>query len=297
LEIHDSISPAYIQFYKNNTYKGLIGLSATTKSNQRYEIEGVEYKKRDLLKQVAPICYSYTLNDSMKDDVSRQLDIYVIKHHLEKSLKTVKAGSKNKPFYQTERNAYDYWEGRFKRTLFEERADKDLQIKIVFAKLNKILYNLKSKEDAVKRLMTKLKGQTIIFGNSIEQLNKITPYTISSKNSTDKNKKILTDYDNGKIDTLGSFKMLKQGANLKGLDNCVLESFYSVEKDFIQRVGRLRKNGDKAGSVFIFVSQDTREVKWLDKMLGEDNKELNIIHCESVDKAVNLYRQKFMRNQ
>jgi len=69
---------------------------------------------------------------------------------------------------------------------------------------------------------------------------------------------------------------------LKDLDNCVIMSYYSKEKDLIQRIGRLRNNGE-IGRIFILVTASTQEEVWYKRMtetLNEDS--LNIIRCKDV---------------
>ena len=57
-----------------------------------------------------------------------------------------------------------------------------------------------------------------------------------------KNEEIRNKFERNRINLIGSFKKLRRGANLGGLDNCVIMSYYSKERDLIQMVGRLRYN-------------------------------------------------------
>lgn len=284
-EIHDSLSPAYSQFYFNNSYKAIIGLSATVDKSTQYEVDGVAYSKGDLLKKIAPICFAYGLKKAKVEETTRDLDIYVILNKLDEVNKTVKAGSKEKPFFQTEKQAYDYWDTQHKRAFFILDPElKSLKIRITATKRSNILYNLKSKIPIVRKLLDYVDSKTIVFGNSLDALLQITPNVVSSRNKEDENKRIREDFEKGKIQTIGSFKKLKQGANLAGLDNCIMMSYYSTNKDLIQRIGRLRDNGKK-GNIFILLTQGTQEEVWLNKML-ENVKHLNIIYCENVESVI-----------
>jgi ERCC4-related helicase len=129
-----------------------------------------------------------------------------------------------------------------------------------------------------------------VFGNSLDSLLKITPNTVSSRYSEDQNKAIRANFDSGKINTIGSFKKLLQGANLKELDNCVLMSYYSSEKDIIQRLGRMRKNKDKVGSAFILLTKNTQEEVWFSKMI-ENLTDFNFTYCENIDECINKYSE------
>lgn len=146
---------------------------------------------------------------------------------------------------------------------------QQLEIRITSQKRSNLLFNLPSKIETTKKLINSLNKKTILFGNSLDALLKITPNVINSRNSDEKNNLIRQKFDSNKIKVIGSFKKLKQGANLKSLDNCVIMSFYSSEKDYIQRIGRLRDNGQE-GTVFIILTKDTQEEVWFSKMLGNN---------------------------
>lgn len=285
-EIHDSLSPAYSKFYFNNNYDAIIGLSATIRRDTRYEVDDELITKGKLLDKIAPICYTYTVDDGQKDGTSRELKIHVIYNKLNNIDKTIKSGNAKKVFYQTEQIAYDYWDREHKKSWFilDDELRK-LKIRITSHKRSEILYNLNSKVNIVNKLLRYINGKTIIFGNSLDALHKVTPNIISSRNDDNVNKRLRHDFDNDKISVIGSFKKLKQGANLHNLDNCILMSYYSSDKDFIQRVGRLRNN-NRIGNVFVILTKNTQEEKWFEKMFENINN-LDIIYYENIDKYIN----------
>ena len=114
----------------------------------------------------------------------------------------------------------------------------------------------------------------------MDALYKVTPNVVSSRQSEDKNEALREAFDKGKVQTIGSFKKLKQGANLVGLDNCILMSYYSTDKDFIQRIGRLCQNGE-IGNVFVILTTSTQEEVWFSKMIENINN-LDITYCPNV---------------
>lgn len=151
----------------------------------------------------------------------------------------------------------------------------------------KLLYEIPSKIESCKDLLKILAGRTLIFGNSINSLNEITTNCISSKNTSDKNDEILNRFQSGKIDVLASFKMLEQGANLKGLNNIILHSYYGREKSFIQRLGRGRLDVSKPINLIVFLTKETQEEIWFKNMIGDFNTEL--IWCDNI----NQFKQKY----
>lgn len=151
----------------------------------------------------------------------------------------------------------------------------------------KLLYELPSKIESCKDLLKILAGRTLIFGNSINSLNEITKNCISSHNKPDKNDEILNKFQSGKLDVIASFKMLEQGANLKGLNNIILHSYYGREKAFIQRLGRGRLDVNKPINLIVFLTKETQEEIWFKNMLGEfDTK---FIWCNNI----NDFKQKY----
>lgn len=292
-EIPDSLSPSYSEFYFNNTYDAIIGLSATINRKIEYvDKSNKVFTKGDLLDKIAPVCFKYTMNQGQIEGTSRKLNIYVINHELDEINKTVKSGSIKKSFYQTEKEAYSYWDKVFKRSLFldENEEVKNLKIRLASNKRKDILYKLDSKIIVIKELLKHINGQSIIFGNNLDSLLKITSNVVSSRNNVSKNNLIRNNFDLGKIKIIGSFKKLEQGANLNQLDNVILHSYYGVEGKIIQRLGRNRMNGDKVGSVFVLVTKDTQEEKWWSNAT-ENMTEFNIINCDNIQDCIMKYKE------
>ena len=298
-EIHDSLTPQYSKFYYNNKYKELIGLSATINRRTEYIINDKIVTKGDLLDEIAPVSFTYTVNQGQLDGTSRKLNIYIIKHELDNVTKNIKAGNKFKSFLQTEFRSYEYWDKQFKKNLFlQPKEDEDtskfeviknIKIQNASNRRKDLLYKLPSKVKVVKKLLDNIKGKTILFGNSIDSLLDITPNTVSSRKSKEQNEAIREAFDNNKINTIASFKKLEQGANLKELDNVILHSYYSIEGKIIQRAGRNRMNGDKVGNLFILCTSNSQEEIWLSKAI-QNFTEYNIINCENVDDCIKQYK-------
>ena len=82
-EIHDSMTPVYSDFYINNNYQGLLGLSAKIQEGIYYdlstrpilkEIMGKKdyVKKIDILNEFCPIIYSYNIIKGQEEKTSRK---------------------------------------------------------------------------------------------------------------------------------------------------------------------------------------------------------------------------------
>lgn len=308
-EIHDQLSPAYIKFHLNNKCEAILGLSAKINGYINYSLKREPelhmyfgqslVTKLDILNKVAPICFRYTTDDGQKDGTSRKLNIYVIKNKLDDKYRNIKAGNAKNYFYQTEADAYKYatsllekavnLEIKEKETIQDYEQRKEARVLAALFKRNNLLYSLYSKKLIVDNLVFRLKGKSIIFGNNLDALELIIPgRVLSSKNYDKENDLIRKCFDEGKIRVIGSFKKIKQGANLNEVDNCIIKDYYSSEVDFIQRVGRLRENKGKVGHVFVIVTEGTQEVSWFNKMVA-NSKEYNYILCENFKEALNEY--------
>lgn len=301
-EIHDSISPENCKFYFNNINEGLLGLTAKFDGKKIYDFSDDQFlidifgkiyvSKQEMLDLICPVIFKYDIEQAQIDNTSRKLNIFIFNHDLDKTNKNILAGSKNKPFYQTEEKMYNYLTEQFKKVInlepflnenlfdFEQRKNK--QIINIINKRTKFLHTLPSRFKLIRELLKYINDKTIIFGNSIEELEKLTPNVISSKKTDDQNNEIRQLFDDNIIKIIASFKKLKQGANLEKVSNCIIHSYYSSEIDLIQRIGRLRQDGNKEGNVFIFVSNNTQEEVWLNTMLSNFSN-LNIKYMKLED--------------
>jgi superfamily II DNA or RNA helicase len=286
-EIQDGLSAEYSKFFFNNTYDAILCLSATLddKAVSYTEESGKEVTKGELLAQIAPVCYRYTINQAQEDNTTRKLNVYVIMHRLDANAKTIEAGSKLKRFKTTEKAAYDYWDNEFKKSLFMPESIKEFKIRTSSAARAKVLYQLPSKINACKELLSNL-DKTILFGNDLKALEAITPNVVKGTNSEDKNRKILKNFEDGKISDVASFKLLKQGISINGLKNIILHSYYTKELDLVQRLGRARlETNNSEANVFIFCTIGTVEEKWFNKMI--ENINLNLVYCKDVQDVLN----------
>ena len=294
-EIDLSLTPVYSSFYFNNSYDQIMGLTATLDKNDKVNPDDpLSLNKLDLLNKFAPVCYKYTIDQGQISGTARKLIIYKIYHELDKVKLSVDVGTKKKSDITTEYSGYQKLNTKFNQAMFAPDHIRNFVIRNASGKRAKLLYDLPSKIEPVKKLVNSLKTKTILFGNSLDSLNKITNNVISSKKSDKTNEKIRVSFEKGKINLIASFKKLQRGANLTGLDNCIIMSYYSKEKTLIQEIGRLRLN-DKLGQVFIFVTKETKEEDWFNKML-ENITSFKVISFDNVDDCITKLNLKNVVN-
>ena len=282
-EIHDSMTPEYSKFFLHNAYDALIGLTATVNKEVSYTEQNKT--KGDYLDEYAPVVFTYGIVQARKEKTTRELVIEIIDHQLDSTNKTIKAGSPKKPFYTTEKAQYDYYNKRIAKlkiessqfnvnafiknnqASFDMAMNSEKTLKALYNARAKFLWGLPSKVKIATDLLSKNIGKTIVFGNDLTMLTKVTPYVLSSRKSAKTNEDMRKKFDSGEIQVIGSFKKLKQGATLgDDLDCCIIMSYYSLPGDFIQRIGRLRDNGT-IGKVYIIRTLDTQEESWVETMM------------------------------
>lgn len=296
-EIHDALTPKYKKNIENSPAKYKIGLSATIPKNTNlysneivYKQQGKVYQteeerekgietfinKGQVLEQLCPICFTYTLEQGIEEGILSPFQTYVIEHKLDKTKKNIKLW-KSKEGFGSE---YDYYTKRAKMksnwalpVYMRQRLGKEMTI---------FLYNLDSKVEVAKALLNKLEGKTIIFGTRLDHLEKITPNVVREKNFQELRDKFNSD----EIKEIASSKKLKQGITLKGITNCIVVSYFSKSSDIVQQLGRIVRHVEgKIANLYIFVTNDTFEEKWFEQMQNvynekgklEDTISLNIV--------------------
>lgn len=283
-EIHELLTPVYFKFAEQLIGKlyPRIGLSATIDKDITYG----EVSKLDYLNSFCPIIFSYGLNDAYENKTIRNLKLIVYHHKLDNTLKTVDIKTTKHSFKTTEFENYFYVDRLFKKALFlpTSNTSKEFLIRRYSKQRSEILYTLQSKIEIAKKILNLLIGKTIIFNNNLDTLYQLTNEVVCSRNTANVNKSILSDFDQSRIQTIASFKMLEQGVNLSDLDNVLILSYYSKSKSFIQRIGRLRKS-NKTGNIIMFVTDHTQEEVWFNKLTEE--LDIPIIHVHTLDELKN----------
>jgi superfamily II DNA or RNA helicase len=309
-EITDSMSPMNYKFYVNNQAEAILGLTAMFNGSIFYAVNedsalsdifasGI-VSKEQMLNKFAPICYKYNINQGQNEGTSRKLNIFIVESYLNKVDKNITAGNAKHKFYQTEASAYKYADSLFNEVRDSEYVDesvdyydwnekREIELVRTASRRARLIYELPLKVAIVRRLLKDIKEKTVIFGNSIKQLELVTPNVVSSKNSDERNNSLRSMFDKDMIKTIGSFKKLVQGANLDKAGACIIMSYYSSETGFIQKIGRLRQDGDKDGNIFILHTLETQETVWLKKMM-ENAVDYNIFKG-NVEECITEYNK------
>lgn len=271
------------EFFRNNIVEAVLCLTATFPDSKS------EPHKYALLSEIAPVVFTYPLDQGVDEGVVSDFEINVILSVLDDKKKIIPAGSKKKPFLQTEAAAYAYQSKLITSIRIEvgnnlgdaEKNAKRLQFMEIAR--YRFMCNLPSKLRLAQAVMTKeiTDGQrTLIFAGSIEQCGVLCGNAVYHSKTTDEQLKLFAEK---KINMLGCVKALDEGKNIPDLDMGLITQIDSQPRRLVQRIGRLIRfrKGHKA-RIFILCVQNTVDESWLNSALaGFDPKRIKYLTAKS----------------
>ena len=278
-EVHN-ITEANSIFFTQCTYKRIIGLTATMPNKNL---------KLDILKtNNLKVVFTVTVDEAVEWGLISPYKITVVKTSLNKVIKNVAAGSKLKPFFQTEQAAYDYVSNSIFNLQYEKELDiitneyiyqrrqnltagdkKKLEM-LIFKRLH-LIYNLSSKLAAatyIKNFMIPKYTRTLIFAGSIAHAQYMCDHSFHSK--TPKSDTSFDDFVSKKINKLSCVNSLNEGHNLPDVDDALVIQLNSSDLNLIQRIGRIVRYRDgHLAQIYIIVAKNTVDEDWAAKALKD----------------------------
>lgn len=267
-------------FFDNNIVRRCILLTAT-KPRDAIKLEILEKLKIESV-------YELSLDDAVKLGLVAPYDITVITMTLDGDNKYIKAGRKDKPFFNTEKGQYGYLTSRVFAAPHKQAYIDRMQF----------IYNLRSKTQVAKAILEHIVPEglrTLIFCGSKAQANEVCAYRYYSKPTPPKKLKegatpfklqkyeedyakyqaMLPEYQGnksydafkaGEIDRMSCVAAVNEGHNFNDLDVGFIIQLNSNEKDLIQRIGRLlRYRPGYVGKIIILCAEDTVDKDWVKK--------------------------------
>lgn len=264
------------QFFSNNTYDGLVLLTATMPTDP--------IKLRILDDLRLKIVYTVTMDQAVEWGLISPYKITIVETELEKVRKTVMAGSKKKPFLQTEQAAYAYITNQINSLTYEDwgvegavlgqrkslTSVEQGRLQMLILKRMHLIYNLQSKLDAAKFLLSKIPRpeRTLIFAGSIKHAEELCSNSFHSKSK--KTDTSFDDFCDKKITRLSCVDSLNEGHNIPDLDRALIVQLNSKSLKMIQRIGRIvRFREGHIARIVIIVVKGTMDAEWARKSLSE----------------------------
>jgi len=252
-------------------YKGkmlnLTGTLSTEKNEQ-------DVSKRDLIESMAPVVYEYTLVQGQADKILTGFQTVILHHNL--------SGAPYKTLFKSgpvlgEAMYYAKCTEMVNKFRFTNRFMS--QKYGLYA--TQLLKATPSKIPVVKNLLKKLEGQRgIVFATTLDYLSFV------PVQRTDEH----IQFNEGKIDVIGSAKKLTRGFTPKNVDFLILMSPTSKMTELEQLIGRVVRleKREKLPTIYIFVTSNTYEESWLRRGTVSKSKggptflDLNVVRHERV---------------
>lgn len=306
-EVHLLASPEYgrlIQVARESDIP-VTGLTATPSTHDDFKV--------GFYNKYIPIVHEYY--DSAEDGIVNKRKYVIYNYKLDDSY-TVIAGTKKNPFTVSEAKQYKYLDEQIKKgqllmartgstDWFEDAAawgwggqGTSAQKSAAMTYLNAIkhrksfLWNLSSSADiALKFKEVILKNslnKVLTFSELTTQADKLSSYSIHSKNDDETNKQLLYHFDTGVIRELSSVNSLTLGLNLVGANYAIVESFNSSSTSIKQKMGRLdRLAVEEFATVIFIVPLETQAHTWFLKF-SKDIDLSDAMFIENIEKIKEL---------
>ncbi len=237
------------------TYKNIIGLSGTHPThkdkNEVYANLGLK------------IVSAMSIDEAVDNNLIAPYKITVVTTRLDSVDRYIKAGSRNKTFYQTEKNQYDY----YSKLINIKHIRRETIPQFYYLNRMRVIYNSIAKKTASEKILKKLEGRTLIFSATIKQCEELCDNTYHSK--TD-NKK-LEQFVNGEIDTLACVNSGGVGYTFRDVDNLFITQVNSNKKgDATQKLARsLVLQEGYTANIIILCAEDTTDLNWVQMVLED----------------------------
>lgn len=251
-EIHDYNLKVLEELSKQKA-KGsrILGLSGTLDADSKYAIEDIV--------GISPV-YTYTVDQAIEDGIVADYKIYCIECELDNVNKNVKAGSDEKPFMQTEADAYNYWNNRYNSVVSRQEYSK---MRFPMMQRKNTIYNSMTKVAMTKKIIDTVDRCLVFTGyQKIADSLGIESFHSKSKKGT------LEKLKNGKIDKVAVVSMVSMGVTIPKLKVTVFNQLKSGENTAVQQAMRaMNIEGTKMATVFIIYLKGTQDEVWMKSAL------------------------------
>lgn len=228
--------------------ENVLGLTGTLSEDTKYQL---------INECGLGILAEYTTEQAVEQDIIADYRVNIITYKLDDTSKYLKK-TKKKQWWTTEKKELGYLSRRLNSLLY---AGEDA--KFVALQRMRFINNCNSLKKTTLKLLKKLENnRLLVFGASTDFVDglDIPTYHYKSKENT------LDLFQKQVINKLGLAKLANQGVTFFGLTDAIVTSIDSNSENLLQKLGRtLVKEGDKIGNIWIIVSDEEFQLKWLNK--------------------------------
>lgn len=295
-EVHFCMTPVYHNIFKSINSNCILGLTATPEVKIKYELDSKNLTKNDYYKKYLPIIYTYTAKNAKENGTYKKSKVIVYNLELSKE-NNIRFKNSKWDFMTSEASTYVYLQNQLNKSFYKTKP----VVQRCMYQRNKFLGNFETKvntAESIIKYLQSIKKRFIVFNTELEILDKLLPNrVVKSKMKKDENESIIEDFNMGKVDEIGSFRILSQGVNLNDLDAIFIMGYYSSYEKMDQIVGRLRPLVNKDTYIIIFKTKNTVEEQWFEKAtesLRYKTNEIddNYIIINNLDQLENIISNK-----
>lgn len=244
----------------------ILGLTGTLDSDSKYSIQEIV--------GISPI-YTYTVDEAITDKIVADYRIYCVECDLDDKDKYVEAGSEEKPFMQTEAEAYKYWNNKYNTAVSNMRYS---QMRFPMMRRKNIIYNSKTKINLTKKIVANI-DRCLIFTGFQKIADSIGDASFHSKSSKD----TLEQLKLGAINKCSVVSMVSMGVTIPNLKVTVFNQLKSGENTAVQQAMRaMNLDGNKIATIIIVYLKNTRDEIWMKSALKGFNSN-KITFCKFKD--------------
>lgn len=285
-EVHTIMTPEYSRLLENNDFKYILGLTATHDITE-------DNDKQLYYDRFCPVVFEYY--NSAEDGLINKTRFFIVNHHLSDRDRVI-VSYRGKDYERGEKEYYEYLTQRMKKgqELMMAQGSTDwfkdanlwfwqgkgtpqqkgaaaVYMNAIKARKN-FLLNLPSTGKIAKLISGGIraefpKAKVLVFSELTAQADKISKFTVHSKNSDKVNAQLIDDFNDGKVKELGSCNSLTLGLNLVGATHAVMESYIGSATRSKQKKGRLdRLAADEHADMWFIRVPGTQSDKWFKNM-------------------------------
>ena len=208
-----------------------------------------------------------SIDEAVGKSLIAPYNITVVETELDNTTKYIKAGKKDRPFFNTETAQYRY----LTKVIDSKIVRRETVPTFFYLNRMRFIYNLRSKTEFAKNFIASLEGKTLVFASSIAQSKELCKHVFNSKTDDSMYKAFQED----RINVLGCVNSGGVGHTYKKVVNLVIVQVNSNRKgDVTQKIARslVLQEGYEA-NIYIIAAKGTVDEKWKDLVLEDFNVE------------------------
>jgi superfamily II DNA or RNA helicase len=217
------------------------------------------------------VLYTYSVKEAIEDGIIADYEIICVGVDLDNTDKYVVAGSKEKPFLQTEYEAYTYYHTQYE---VAKARQKWGSLQFLMSRRVDVIYNSRSKIKATQEIVDS-QERCIIFTGRQEVADKVGEESFHSK--ADKN--TIDKFKDGEINKLGVVSMISMGVTIPDLKVAIFNQLKSGENLAIQQAMRaMNMEGGKIATIWVVFLKGTQDEIWMHSALkGFDQSKIKFV--------------------